>query len=82
MVYPDVKRCAACKWSVPDRPDGWNLKCTHPVVNVKDPYYLSYDLKTLGSDCTAERQRKGWRAQCGLDGKLFEPRNDLLKGTF
>lgn len=80
MVYPNVKRCADCKWSVPNK-DRWDLRCTHPLVNAADPYFLSYTLETIGTDCTHQRENKSWKAKCGLKGKLFEPRNDLLKAV-
>lgn len=77
--YPKVLRCANCKWSAPIR--DWDLKCTHPIVNAGDPYYLSYGTQKLGSDCTDQRRQTGWFAKCGIKGRLYEPRNDLLKAA-
>jgi hypothetical protein len=72
MVYPSVKRCVDCKWSATVEGRDWELKCTHPLVNQGDPYYLSYGTKTIGSDCTRQRDSRSWRAACGIKGKLFE----------
>ena len=67
-----VKLCKDCAHSIPDKQSPWTLKCKNPQVNSKDPWALSYT-DFVGSSCREERQRTWW-AQCGMKGKLWEPK--------
>ena len=72
--YPKVKRCEDCRWSNALADREWDIKCQHPLVNIKNPWYLSGG-HTSGSDAREERGKK-WLAPCGMKGKLFEEQRD------
>jgi hypothetical protein len=67
-----VKLCVGCKYSIPEPGSVWNLRCTHPEVNSKDPWALA-DAKPHGSSARQERSKR-FLASCGMSGKLWEPK--------
>lgn len=64
--------CKDCAHSTPDTSSPWTLRCKNPQVNALDPWALSY-ADFVGTSCREEREKRWW-AQCGLKGKLYEPR--------
>lgn len=75
MKKPFPALCKDCKWTV--KPD-WahNLRCYHPKVVGQDAWALgsiSGVGEAAGKSCTDERGEK-WFAQCGMKGKLWEPK--------
>ena len=78
MKLPEVKLCVDCHWSKKIDPErDWEVWCSHPVVNVRDTWFLGTDSpRRAGTNCTEER-RKGWRKPCGIKGKLFDRVPDI-----
>jgi hypothetical protein len=75
MSKPYPALCRECKWSRKEDNRGSYLRCVHPIVNANDPWALSGGSNNYGSDTHNEREKRGWFANCGMKGKLWEPKN-------
>jgi hypothetical protein len=77
MNKPFPALCLDCRHSKTDERSPWTHKCFHPKVVASDNWALAcnYEGKPCGSSCVDERRRTGWFAQCGIKGKLWEPKN-------
>jgi len=73
MSKPYPALCKDCKHSEPERGSEWCLRCHHPRVNAKDSYALSCS-KGNGTSCSTERGKIGFLSECGMSGKLWEPK--------
>lgn len=80
MKKPYPALCADCKYSVPEPGTVYSLDCVNPIVNGKDPWALSAAQRKRGTSCRTEREKRGFWAQCGIKGKLWEPREDITNG--
>lgn len=81
MSKPFPALCRDCKHGIPEEDAKWNMRCTHPKVNATNSWALANtggDGKPAQTDARHERSRK-WFAPCGMTGKLWEPKNSLLK---
>lgn len=65
-------RCAACKYSMPDKSNNDLLRCTNPKVNAKNANYLSAIDQNTGFYCRTERDNRSLLAACGVKGKCWE----------
>jgi hypothetical protein len=72
MSKPFPLLCKECKWSKPEANSDWNLRCTHPFVNSRDPWALSAGRGSGGTTAREERGKRSWFAACGMKGKLWE----------
>ena len=66
----EPKFCAECVWATPEEKSEWNLKCTNPRVNAKDPWALA-SARMNGTSCRDERQGN-WFSACGKRGAQWE----------
>ena len=73
-----LKFCKDCKWSKPDSPESWSNNCYHVFVVGENPRALANNDEN-GVDCQNERKRRSWFSNCGIHGKLWEPKNEVLK---
>ena len=78
MSKPYPALCRECKWSRKEDNRDSYLRCVHPIVNANDPWALSKGSNNYGSDTHNERQKRGWFANCGMKGKLWESKDDGL----
>ena len=58
-------------YSTPEVGSSWILRCTNPIVNSRDAWFLG-SAGSAGSSCSTERSQLFPFAKCGIKGKLWE----------
>ena len=68
--------CMDCRYSKPEPNSSWNNRCFHPKVVASDSWALAnnHEGKPTGVSCHDERRKRSIFAQCGMKGKLWEPK--------
>lgn len=72
IIKPFPALCRSCSYAT----DSWPRQCTHPEVIAASPWAPAKGFQGVpyGVECSERNLERGYFAPCGIEGKLWKPK--------